>query len=213
MGALQDILLYGLRLIFDNEDTQTIAELRGTPDHIVNPGKDELLGLCRADGQGSIWQFSYAPDRKTGTSVLDVVYMHYAVRLSSTKPTDHIRNTPVAISNCPTQILQHFQDTLTFSTQYLHFSSMAESTVKHQVMIAAGGITGLTLALAFEGLNVDYVLLETYGSVTPNVGASIGLFAHGLRILDQLGGIDHFKPYMVPGSVTQLRDGKAGTRV
>ncbi|KAK8011861.1 hypothetical protein PG989_000121 [Apiospora arundinis] len=90
---------------------------------------------------------------------------------------------------------------------------MDESSFKHQVIIVGGGITGLTLAVAFERLGVDYVLLEAYGSVTPNVGASIGLFAHGLRILDQLGIFDDFKPYSFPGSVTQLRNGETGTKI
>ncbi|KAH6632426.1 hypothetical protein F5144DRAFT_621224 [Chaetomium tenue] len=35
--------------------------------------------------------------------------------------------------------------------------------------------------------NVDYVLLERRGEVAPQVGASIGMFPNGARILDQLG--------------------------
>lgn len=57
----------------------------------------------------------------------------------------------------------------------------------HQVAIVGGGIAGLTLALAFEQLNIDYILFEAYESLAPNEGASIGLLPNGLRILDQLG--------------------------
>ncbi|GKT42532.1 FAD-dependent monooxygenase andE [Colletotrichum spaethianum] len=64
---------------------------------------------------------------------------------------------------------------------------MDTQEAKRQVIIVGGGITGLTLALMLQNLGINYVLLEAYGTVTPNVGASIGLFPNGLRILDQLG--------------------------
>lgn len=56
-----------------------------------------------------------------------------------------------------------------------------------KIIIAGGGIAGLTLAVILEKFDVDYVLLESHGDIAPEVGASIGLFPNGLRILDQLG--------------------------
>ncbi|KAH7054186.1 hypothetical protein B0J12DRAFT_784266 [Macrophomina phaseolina] len=61
---------------------------------------------------------------------------------------------------------------------------------KTQVIIVGGGVTGLVLALMLERLKISYFLLEAYPSVTPDVGASIGLFANGLGILEQLGVYD-----------------------
>ncbi|KAK7706600.1 hypothetical protein SLS64_007431 [Diaporthe eres] len=56
-----------------------------------------------------------------------------------------------------------------------------------KIIIAGGGIAGLTLAAILEKFDIDYVLLESYGDIAPEVGASIGLFPNGLRILDQIG--------------------------
>ncbi|KAK8127358.1 FAD binding domain protein [Apiospora sp. TS-2023a] len=56
-----------------------------------------------------------------------------------------------------------------------------------KVIIAGGGVAGLTLAAMLEKFDIDYVLLEAHQEFYPDVGASIGLMANGLRILDQLG--------------------------
>ena len=57
-------------------------------------------------------------------------------------------------------------------------------------MIAGGGIAGLTLANALEKAGIDYVLLEARDTITPKIGASIGFFANGGRLLDQLGCLE-----------------------
>jgi 2-polyprenyl-6-methoxyphenol hydroxylase-like FAD-dependent oxidoreductase len=59
-----------------------------------------------------------------------------------------------------------------------------------KVIIVGGSVSGLTLANMLEKLNIDYVVLESYKTIAPQVGASIGLQANGLRILDQLGCAD-----------------------
>ncbi|KAJ6051561.1 hypothetical protein N7499_010901 [Penicillium canescens] len=56
-----------------------------------------------------------------------------------------------------------------------------------KVVIAGGSIAGLALALMLEKNGIDFIVLEGYGSIAPQVGASIGLLPNGLRILDQLG--------------------------
>lgn len=48
-------------------------------------------------------------------------------------------------------------------------------------------MTGLSLANMLEKHGIDYVLLEAYWEIAPQVGASIGMAPNGLRILDQLG--------------------------
>ncbi|CCT63537.1 uncharacterized protein FFB20_03024 [Fusarium fujikuroi] len=55
------------------------------------------------------------------------------------------------------------------------------------VIIAGGGVTGLALANMLERLGINYILLESRNEIAPQIGASIGLQANGLRILDQLG--------------------------
>lgn len=59
-----------------------------------------------------------------------------------------------------------------------------------RVIIAGGGIAGLTLANALAKAGIDYVLLEARDTITPRVGASIGFFANGGRIIDQLGCLE-----------------------
>ncbi|KAI7779534.1 hypothetical protein LA080_000723 [Diaporthe eres] len=56
-----------------------------------------------------------------------------------------------------------------------------------RVIIAGGSVSGPTLANALEKFNIDYILLEAYPSIAPQVGASIGMLPNGFRILDQLG--------------------------
>ncbi|KAF6803744.1 FAD binding domain protein [Colletotrichum sojae] len=56
-----------------------------------------------------------------------------------------------------------------------------------KVIIAGGSVSGLSLANMLEKFDIDYVLLEAYPEIAPQVGASIGLLSNGFRILDQIG--------------------------
>jgi 2-polyprenyl-6-methoxyphenol hydroxylase-like FAD-dependent oxidoreductase len=56
-----------------------------------------------------------------------------------------------------------------------------------RVVIGGGSITGLTLANMLQLHDIDFIVLESYADIAPQVGASIGLLPHGNRILDQLG--------------------------
>ncbi|KAJ4993560.1 FAD binding domain protein [Stagonosporopsis vannaccii] len=64
------------------------------------------------------------------------------------------------------------------------------SSQRHTVLIAGGSVAGLTLANILEQLGIDYLVLEKYGKIAPDLGASIGIFPNGFRILDQLGCYD-----------------------
>jgi 2-polyprenyl-6-methoxyphenol hydroxylase-like FAD-dependent oxidoreductase len=68
-------------------------------------------------------------------------------------------------------------------------SNMSEKS-SFKVIIAGGGIAGLTLANSLSQAHIDYILLEARDEIAPQVGASIGIFAQGGRILDQLGAYD-----------------------
>lgn len=56
-----------------------------------------------------------------------------------------------------------------------------------KVVIVGGSICGLTLANMLQLYDIDFVVLEAYKTIAPQVGASIGILPHGNRILDQLG--------------------------
>ncbi|KAI1652958.1 FAD/NAD(P)-binding domain-containing protein [Daldinia decipiens] len=55
-----------------------------------------------------------------------------------------------------------------------------------KVIIAGGGIAGLTLANALEKAGVDFLLLEKR-EIAPQTGASIIIQCHTARVLEQLG--------------------------
>ncbi|KAK3311782.1 hypothetical protein B0H66DRAFT_609095 [Apodospora peruviana] len=59
-----------------------------------------------------------------------------------------------------------------------------------RVLIAGGGVAGLTLANALEQGGVDFLLLDRRKELAPQVGAGIALLPNGCRILDQLGVYD-----------------------
>lgn len=61
------------------------------------------------------------------------------------------------------------------------------------VLIAGGGIAGLTLANMLEKIGVDYLILEGYREMAPQVGASIGILPNGCRVLDQIGLYDEIR--------------------
>ncbi|PWY92291.1 FAD/NAD(P)-binding domain-containing protein [Aspergillus heteromorphus CBS 117.55] len=72
---------------------------------------------------------------------------------------------------------------------------MAQESFK--VLIAGGSLVGLTLALVLEQAGIDYELFEK-GDLAPQLGASIGLHPHSLRILDQLGVWPDIEKTIIP---------------
>ncbi|KAF4211009.1 hypothetical protein CNMCM8980_002925 [Aspergillus fumigatiaffinis] len=56
-----------------------------------------------------------------------------------------------------------------------------------KVIIVGGSIAGLTLAHCLSKAGIDYIVLEKRKQIAPQEGASIGIFPHGGRILEQLG--------------------------
>jgi 2-polyprenyl-6-methoxyphenol hydroxylase-like FAD-dependent oxidoreductase len=66
------------------------------------------------------------------------------------------------------------------------------------VIIVGGGPVGLMAAHIFDKLGLDYVLLEQYHTLTPDIGACIGMWPPSLRIIDQLGLWDAFDPQVNP---------------
>ena len=79
-----------------------------------------------------------------------------------------------------------------------------------RIVIVGGGLAGLTLASALEKMDIDFVLLEARARFDPQVGASVGLNAAGMRILDQLGAAREIISHTAPIKVSKVhrRDGK-----
>ncbi|KAI1126484.1 FAD-dependent monooxygenase [Nemania abortiva] len=75
---------------------------------------------------------------------------------------------------------------------------MAEHKQRYEVIIAGGGIAGVTLALMLEKLGITYILLEGRDTLESDRGAGIGLQPNGLRILDQLGLVEDIERATVP---------------
>ncbi|KAH7152589.1 monooxygenase [Dactylonectria macrodidyma] len=69
---------------------------------------------------------------------------------------------------------------------------------KFRVIIVGGSVAGLTLAHCLERTGIDYLVLEAYKDIAPQVGASIGLLPNGIRILDQLGLWDSIASFVEP---------------
>ncbi|KAK4644055.1 hypothetical protein QC761_301390 [Podospora bellae-mahoneyi] len=63
-------------------------------------------------------------------------------------------------------------------------------TMDISVIIVGGGPVGLTAAHAFSKLGIDFALLERRDIIAEDVGASIVLWPHGIRIMAQLGLLD-----------------------
>ncbi|KAJ5560716.1 hypothetical protein N7513_003115 [Penicillium frequentans] len=66
-----------------------------------------------------------------------------------------------------------------------------------KILIAGGSLVGLGLALCFERAGIEYELFEK-GDFAPQLGASIGLHPHTIRILQQLGVWEDIEKEVVP---------------
>ncbi|OAL56022.1 FAD-binding domain-containing protein [Pyrenochaeta sp. DS3sAY3a] len=75
-----------------------------------------------------------------------------------------------------------------------------------KIIIAGGSIAGLTLANMLQKTNIDFVVLEAYPDIAPQVGASIGLHPYGLRIFDQLGLYGQLEKLVSPPNIFYFRD-------
>lgn len=56
-----------------------------------------------------------------------------------------------------------------------------------RVIIVGGGPVALTAAHIFDRIGVDYVILERWHALDVESGASLALWPHNVRLLDQLG--------------------------
>ncbi|OQD69018.1 hypothetical protein PENPOL_c002G03084 [Penicillium polonicum] len=76
-------------------------------------------------------------------------------------------------------------------------SSFNEDASQFKVLIAGGSLVGLGLALAFERAGIEYELFEK-GEFVTQLGASMGIHPHTIRILEQLGVWKDIEKQVVP---------------
>ncbi|CZR68336.1 related to hydroxylase [Phialocephala subalpina] len=81
---------------------------------------------------------------------------------------------------------------------------MAEKAGGFKVIIVGGSIAGLTLAHCLQRGGIDFLVLEAHNDISPQVGASIGIFPSGARVLDQLGIWDDIEDLIEPLLVSQV---------
>lgn len=74
-----------------------------------------------------------------------------------------------------------------------------------KVIVVGAGVAGLAISHAFQRTKIDHVVLEK-GIVAPRWGASITIWAHGARILQQLGCLDVLAANALPMKMMHCRD-------
>lgn len=80
-----------------------------------------------------------------------------------------------------------------------------------RVLVIGGGLAGLTAAHALRKANIDHVVLERGKNAAPATGASIAIYPHGARILQQIGCLQAAKNACTPmkSFVNRMPDGKS----
>lgn len=62
-----------------------------------------------------------------------------------------------------------------------------------KVIVVGGGPVGLTAAHILSRAGIEYIVLEQRASIQIDVGASLALWPQGLRVLSQLGLLEHLQ--------------------
>lgn len=69
---------------------------------------------------------------------------------------------------------------------------------KFRAIIVGGGPAGLGMAHALTLAGIDYVLLERGNSVVVESGASLAMWPHSVRVLDQFGLLEEARGLYMP---------------
>lgn len=83
-----------------------------------------------------------------------------------------------------------------------------KNTAKPTILIAGGGIAGLTAALAFATKGFSVCLFDKAPAFS-EVGAGLQLAPNATRLLEQLGVMEKLKPQAVVPQTLLLKDGKS----
>lgn len=83
-------------------------------------------------------------------------------------------------------------------TVQLKATNAQQAPTPFRAIIVGGGPNGLCLAHALHLAGIDYTLLERGGEIVKQDGASLALWPHSVRILDQLGLLDEARKHYFP---------------
>lgn len=67
-----------------------------------------------------------------------------------------------------------------------------------RVIVVGGGVTGLTASHVLSKAGIEHVVLERAQEAAPPSGASIAIYPHGARILEQIGCLDEMLKITTP---------------
>jgi 2-polyprenyl-6-methoxyphenol hydroxylase-like FAD-dependent oxidoreductase len=67
-----------------------------------------------------------------------------------------------------------------------------------RVIVVGGGVTGLTASHVLSKAGIDHVVLERSEHVAQENGASIAIYPHGARILEQIHYLEEMKRITSP---------------
>lgn len=106
------------------------------------------------------------------------------------------------------RILHSLQIALTMTV--VNGLSSTASKRPFRVIVVGGGVAGLAFSHAFQKVGIGHIVLEK-GVVAPPWGASISMWAHGSRILQQLDCLDALEAACLPlkNMITRSKDGRA----
>ncbi|KAI0842701.1 FAD binding domain protein [Hypoxylon sp. FL0890] len=85
------------------------------------------------------------------------------------------------------------------------------ANTQFRVIVVGGGVAGLTASHCLQKAGIDHVVLERRGDIAPPEGASIAIYPHGARILQQVGILKTMEKACVPCKrfLSRRPDGKA----
>jgi 2-polyprenyl-6-methoxyphenol hydroxylase-like FAD-dependent oxidoreductase len=64
-----------------------------------------------------------------------------------------------------------------------------------RIIVAGGGLVGLTTAHILSKAGIDFVVLEQHDNVTPYLGSLLSIMPSTLRVIDQLDLLDTFNEH------------------
>ncbi|TAQ89191.1 hypothetical protein B7494_g2482 [Chlorociboria aeruginascens] len=74
----------------------------------------------------------------------------------------------------------------------------ATSDRPFRVIVVGGGITGLTASHTLSKAGIDHIVVESGSEAAPPSGASIAIYPHGARILEQIDCLEASKAINIP---------------
>lgn len=75
---------------------------------------------------------------------------------------------------------------------------MSSESNSFRVIVVGAGVSGLAASHALQLAGIDHVVLEKRSTVAPHEGASIAMYPHGGRILNQFGCLEAVQKHTTP---------------